>query len=132
MLVFKVAGCFLSFGWGPFPIVFSEGPGVPSPVANWFVVSFLACALVRRGVVDGSRAWRLGHGAGAELAEVFNRFKLVAEQKTGGVSDDDLMAILSDELYQPVEIWKLLDLQVRRWRALRPAYDICPVNPRIR
>mmetsp|Transcript_32121 Transcript_32121/g.60356 ORF Transcript_32121/g.60356 Transcript_32121/m.60356 type:complete len:536 (-) Transcript_32121:8-1615(-) len=49
---------------------------------------------------------------GAELAEVFNRFKLVAEQKTGGVSDDDLMAILSDELYQPVEIWKLLDLQV--------------------
>jgi len=49
---------------------------------------------------------------GDELMEVFNRFKLVAEQKNGGVSDDDLMAILSDELYQPTEIWKLLDLQV--------------------
>lgn len=49
--------------------------------------------------------------------QVFNRFKLVAEQKNGGVSDDDLMAILSDELYQPTEIWKLLDLQVRRQTA---------------
>jgi isopropylmalate/homocitrate/citramalate synthase len=55
--------------------------------------------------------------------QVFNRFKLVAEQKNGGVSDDDLIAIVSDELYQPTEIWKLLDLQVRRQTA-PTAFDL--------
>jgi len=64
--------------------------------------------------------WALGNSD-----QVFNRFKLVAEQKNGGVSDDDLMAILSDELYQPTEIWKLLDLQVRR-QAAQPAYTTLP------
>jgi len=49
---------------------------------------------------------------GDELNEVFNRFKLVAETKNGGVSDEELMALLSDELYQPTELWKLVDLQV--------------------
>ena len=43
---------------------------------------------------------------------MFDRFKLVAETKNGGVSDEELMALMSDELYQPVDLWKLMDLQV--------------------
>jgi len=50
--------------------------------------------------------------SGDELIEVFNRFKAVAEMKSGGVEDEDLLAIISDELFQPEEIWKLMDLQV--------------------
>jgi len=49
---------------------------------------------------------------GEQLNEVFNRFKLVAETKGGGVQDEDLLAILSDEVWQPVELWQLMELQV--------------------
>jgi 2-isopropylmalate synthase len=49
---------------------------------------------------------------GEQLIEVFNRFKLVAETKGGGVQDEDLLAILSDEVWQPVELWQLMELQV--------------------
>mmetsp|Transcript_26483 Transcript_26483/g.57559 ORF Transcript_26483/g.57559 Transcript_26483/m.57559 type:complete len:660 (-) Transcript_26483:335-2314(-) len=65
---------------------------------------------------------------GDELMEVFNRFKLVAEAKGGGVQDEDLFAILSDELYQPAELWHLEELQVVSGRTM-PTATVKLVGP---
>lgn len=46
-----------------------------------------------------------------ELQEVFKRFKDLADKKKM-VSDADLEALVGDELYQPVETWELLNIQV--------------------
>ncbi len=47
-----------------------------------------------------------------ELNEVFQRFKELADKKKT-VTDADLEALVGDELYQPVETWELLDVQVQ-------------------
>lgn len=47
-----------------------------------------------------------------ELQEVFKRFKELADKKKT-VSDADLEALVGDELYQPVETWELLNIQVQ-------------------
>ncbi len=47
-----------------------------------------------------------------ELNEVFQRFKELADKKKT-VTDADLEALVGDELYQPMEIWELLDVQVQ-------------------
>jgi 2-isopropylmalate synthase len=47
-----------------------------------------------------------------ELNEVFQRFKEVADKKKT-VTDADLEALVGDELYQPREIWELLQVQVQ-------------------
>jgi 2-isopropylmalate synthase len=39
------------------------------------------------------------------------RFKHLADKKKG-ITDEDVMALLSDELHQPATVWELLDLQV--------------------
>ena len=55
---------------------------------------------------------------GDALDEVFNRFKLVAEQKTGGVDDDEIIALVTCEGSQfagdvdKSASWKLEDVQV--------------------
>ncbi|KAI5653679.1 hypothetical protein M9H77_30866 [Catharanthus roseus] len=46
-----------------------------------------------------------------ELEDLFWRFKSVAEKKKS-VTDDDLIALMSDEVFQPQVIWKLGDVQV--------------------
>ncbi|KAK5839531.1 2-isopropylmalate synthase 2, chloroplastic-like [Gossypium arboreum] len=46
-----------------------------------------------------------------QLGNIFWRFKEVAEQKKR-VTDADLVALVSDEVFQPDVVWKLLDLQV--------------------
>eukprot|EP00798_Chlamydomonas_sp_ICE-L_P016399 gene16399-22603_t len=46
-----------------------------------------------------------------ELDDVFKRFKMLADKKKN-IEDDDVMALLSDELHQPEAIWSLIDLQV--------------------
>lgn len=46
-----------------------------------------------------------------ELNEVFKRFKEVAEMKKG-FTDEDLMAIVGDQMQQPKIYWTLKDLQV--------------------
>ncbi|XP_044500002.1 2-isopropylmalate synthase 1, chloroplastic-like [Mangifera indica] len=46
-----------------------------------------------------------------QLGNIFWRFKTVAEQKKR-VTDADLIALVSDEVFQPEVVWKLLDLQV--------------------
>lgn len=47
-----------------------------------------------------------------ELDDVFKRFKQVAEVKSGGIADEDLVALVSDQVYQPTTVWELVDLQV--------------------
>ncbi|KAK1267100.1 2-isopropylmalate synthase B [Acorus gramineus] len=48
---------------------------------------------------------------GKDLDDVFRRFKEVAEKKKR-VSDDDLEALITDQIFQPQVIWSLGDLQV--------------------
>ncbi|XVF84454.1 hypothetical protein PTKIN_Ptkin17bG0038400 [Pterospermum kingtungense] len=46
-----------------------------------------------------------------QLGNIFWCFKAVAEQKKR-VTDADLIALVSDEVFQPEVVWKLLDLQL--------------------
>eukprot|EP00271_Cylindrocystis_brebissonii_P013143 TRINITY_DN32753_c0_g1_i1.p1 TRINITY_DN32753_c0_g1~~TRINITY_DN32753_c0_g1_i1.p1 ORF type:complete len:704 (-),score=117.50 TRINITY_DN32753_c0_g1_i1:378-2489(-) len=46
-----------------------------------------------------------------ELDDVFKRFKAVADKKKN-LQDEDLEALMSDEVFQPEVIWRLADLQV--------------------
>ncbi|KAM7256222.1 hypothetical protein ACFE04_011963 [Oxalis oulophora] len=60
----------------------------------------------------GDRLTELGYELNNEQLEtIFWRFKSVAEQKKR-VTDADLIALVSDEVFQPEVVWKLLDLQV--------------------
>lgn len=54
-----------------------------------------------------------------ELKEVFNRFKELADKKKN-VTEADLEALVGDELYQPVEAWELVEVQVHSGTALTP------------
>lgn len=47
-----------------------------------------------------------------ELKEIFKRFKDLADKKKT-VTDADLEALVGDEIYQPVETWELVKLQVQ-------------------
>ncbi|KAL5727048.1 2-isopropylmalate synthase [Ranunculus cassubicifolius] len=59
-----------------------------------------------------SRLLELGYELdGKELDDVFWRFKAVAEKKKH-LSDGDIEALISDEIFQPQAIWSLGDLQV--------------------
>ena len=59
------------------------------------------------------------HVTPEKLKEVFARFKDLADKKKT-VSEVDLEALVSDELYQPVEAWELLSLQVHCGSGLTP------------
>ncbi|XP_057781611.1 2-isopropylmalate synthase A-like [Salvia miltiorrhiza] len=48
---------------------------------------------------------------GKELDDLFSRFKAVAGNKKN-ITDDDLVALVSDEVFQPQTVWKLEDVQV--------------------
>ncbi|KAF9617852.1 hypothetical protein IFM89_039034 [Coptis chinensis] len=59
-----------------------------------------------------SRLLELGYELdGKDLDDVFWRFKAVAEKKKH-LSDGDIEALISDEIFQPQAIWSLGDLQV--------------------
>ena len=61
----------------------------------------------------GVRLQELGYHVDREnLNEVFLRFKDLADKKKT-VTDADIEALVADELYQPVEIWELLGVQVQ-------------------
>ncbi|GLC41026.1 2-isopropylmalate synthase 1, chloroplastic [Pleodorina starrii] len=74
-----------------------------------------------RGIVLGKHSGRnalssrirsLGYDlSSSELDDVFKRFKALADKKKG-ITDEDILALMSDELHQPKVIWELLDLQV--------------------
>ncbi|CAL9108282.1 unnamed protein product [Musa textilis] len=58
-----------------------------------------------------SRLLEFGYDiSGKELDDVFKRFKEVAEKKKR-ISDEDLEALMSDEIFQPPVIWSLAELQ---------------------
>ncbi len=63
---------------------------------------------------------------------MFRRFKALADSKKG-ITDDDLFALVSDEVHQPTQIWEMVDLQVRTFlcamvpqlAATEPAAQAC-------
>ncbi|KAK3025433.1 hypothetical protein RJ639_042159 [Escallonia herrerae] len=60
----------------------------------------------------GAKLSELGYDIdGKELDDLFWRFKAIAQHKKN-VTDDDLMALVSDEVFQPQVVWKLGDVQV--------------------
>lgn len=59
-----------------------------------------------------SRLKALGYNLTKEqMADVFVRFKDVADKKKE-ITDEDLLALITDEVNQPATLWSLLDLQV--------------------
>ncbi|MEM7534060.1 MAG: 2-isopropylmalate synthase [Chloroflexota bacterium] len=54
-----------------------------------------------------------------ELQDVFVRFKDLADKKKT-VTDVDLEALVGDELYQPEEVWELMDVQVQCGSTVTP------------
>ena len=54
-----------------------------------------------------------------EIKDVFNRFKDLADKKKN-VTEVDLEALVGDEIYQPVEAWELVDVQVHSGTHLTP------------
>jgi len=83
----------------------------------------------RQGLVLGKHSGRhalrtrldeLGyHMESAELNEVFNSFKELADKKKT-VTDADLEALVADEVYQPKETWELVNVQVQCGSNLTP------------
>lgn len=83
----------------------------------------------RQGLVLGKHSGRhalrtrldeLGyHMEPAELNEVFNSFKELADKKKT-VTDADLEALVADEVYQPKETWELVNVQVQCGSNLTP------------
>jgi len=73
------------------------------------------------GIVLGKHSGRNALGTrlrelGFDLAEnilndVFKRFKNLADRKKN-ITDEDVLALMSDEVHQPTAIWALRDLQV--------------------
>lgn len=60
----------------------------------------------------GKKLLELGYDLkGKELDDIFWRFKAVAEQKKH-VTDADIIALVSDEIFQPELVWRLGDIQV--------------------
>ncbi|XP_059655020.1 2-isopropylmalate synthase A-like [Cornus florida] len=59
-----------------------------------------------------ARLLELGYDIdGKELDDLFWRFKAVAEKKKS-ITDDDIIALVSDVVFQPQVVWKLGDVQV--------------------
>lgn len=59
-----------------------------------------------------SRMQELGYELNTdEVNDLFKRFKELADRKKM-VTDDDLIALVDDEMFNAEELWKLCDLQV--------------------
>jgi 2-isopropylmalate synthase len=52
-----------------------------------------------------------------ELDDVFKRFKALADKKKV-IGDEDLLALVGDEIHQPEVVWEIMDLQVGGWALL--------------
>ncbi|GAX15489.1 2-isopropylmalate synthase [Fistulifera solaris] len=61
----------------------------------------------------GTRLRELGYDLDADkLNAIFTRFKQVAERKKGGLEDDDLEALVSDQMGRSDILWEVTGLQV--------------------
>ena len=59
-----------------------------------------------------TRLSEMGYEVGSDdLDEIFKRFKAVADKKKG-IKDEDLEALVSDQLFQNTQVWELLEAQV--------------------
>ncbi|KAK4349321.1 hypothetical protein RND71_032076 [Anisodus tanguticus] len=59
-----------------------------------------------------SKMLELGYDIdGKELEDLFWRFKSVAEKKKK-IADDDLIALMADEVFQPQVVWQLREVQI--------------------
>jgi 2-isopropylmalate synthase len=75
------------------------------------------------------RMLELGYRMNEEdLARLFERFKALADKKKG-ITDADLQALVSDELYQPKEYFKLDGLQVACGTMGMPTATVRLVGP---
>jgi len=71
-----------------------------------------------------SKVAGLGYDLGAEeLNQVFERFKELCDKKKV-VADADIEAIVNDEIYQPMELWRLEHIQVSCGSGLRPTATV--------
>jgi len=81
-----------------------------------------------------TRLIELGYGDIVEdqnkLEAIFARFKHVAERKKGGLDDDELEALVSDEAYQNVRaLWGLLGAQVTTGSGVIPTATVTMQGP---
>jgi 2-isopropylmalate synthase len=81
-----------------------------------------------------TRLVELGYGDIVEdqtkLEAIFARFKHVAERKKGGLDDDELEALVSDEAYQNVRaLWGLLGAQVTTGSGVIPTATVTMQGP---
>ncbi len=63
-----------------------------------------------------------------ELNQAFKRFKRIADKKKT-VTDADLEAIITDEIYQPPEFWKLKNVYVTSGDHLRATATVTIIDP---
>jgi 2-isopropylmalate synthase len=97
-------------------------------------VGLSASALVL-GKHSGRHAFRkrleeLGYGdlSNEDINQAFDRFKRVADKKKV-VTDADLEAIITDEFYQPKEIWKLNSVNVFCGDYVNPTATVSLTDP---
>ena len=71
-----------------------------------------------------SKVSALGYDLSSDdLNRVFERFKELCDKKKV-VADADIEAIVNDEIYQPMELWRLLHIQVSCGSGLRPTATV--------
>ena len=64
-----------------------------------------------------------------KLQSVFVRFKEVAERKKGGLDDDDLEALVADEVYSAQAMWRLERVQVTTGSGVVPTATVALTGP---
>ncbi|GAY36159.1 hypothetical protein CUMW_279300 [Citrus unshiu] len=90
----------------------SEAGIVLGKLSGDCLVYFIDISIRQKNSSDLKRLKELGYELNDEqLGTIFWHFKAVAEQKKR-VTDADLIALVSDEVFQPEVVWKLLDMQV--------------------
>ena len=77
-----------------------------------------------------TRLRELGYDVDAEkLNAVFVRFKEVAERKKGGLDDDELEALVADEVYSAQALWSLKRVQVSTGSDVVPTATVALIGP---
>lgn len=78
----------------------------------------------------GTRLRELGYDLDADkLNAVFTRFKEVAEKKKGGLEDEDLEALVTDQAGLTNELWKVTGLQVATGMSGIPTATVKMLGP---
>ena len=92
-------------------ITFSPPP--PTPKRSHTQTHIHTCMHTHTLTHTHTRVHRL-QLTGHNTSVLRRRFKALADKKKL-VTDEDIIALVSDELHQPMMIWELLDLQVGSW-----------------